>query len=129
MKDIKKQTLDWLWSAIDNKENIQIISIQDDCAVATDGYRVHAINRENLPGIIDNLNFFDIFNSISNNSSSITKFKINPEFLSKALRGFSRTVDITLTDDYLIVANYDNDDIDNNEAIIMLVLPEEKEND
>lgn len=97
-RDIKKRSLDWLWSAI-STNNMQAIRIGDNSAIATDGIRLHAINADELPDDILSAFSSGTVAELIKKDDINASFFIDPKYLIDALRGFafSEIVEITIT--------------------------------
>jgi hypothetical protein len=93
MKNLLKKQIDWLWSAIRDRDGWQIVTITDDCALATDGIRMHAINADFVPDTIDGASVGNALEAFSD-APVKAQFAVNPEFLIDALRVFNGSVDI-----------------------------------
>ncbi len=130
MKNLLRKQFNWLWDAVKGQNENHIISIQDDCAIATDRYRIHVINRDNLPVMIHGINIGSLLNQYIENKIGI-KFYINPIFLRDALKGFdsedqvtielAKLSEITENIDSLIISS----DKTSNEAFIMCMKKED----
>lgn len=93
---ILKKDIVWLYRAIDKYGTRQIINISNNAAIATDGFRLHAINPEGLPDAIRD----EIINNTIGLQNIQAEFLINPEYLIKALKGFSSyQIKITIKSD------------------------------
>lgn len=108
-KSIKKKLLDWLWSAI-STNNIQIIHIGEDAAIATDRIRAHIINASRLPDSIHGIAVCELLET----DTDATSFLVNPKYLIDALKGFtpseSSIVKIELTGNSQRIIIRDNSD-------------------
>jgi hypothetical protein len=119
-----KKDIDWLWKAASDKVKECIFSVLDNCAVATDGYRAHVINKELLPDKINGITVSEGL-GVFDNGESISRFFINPRFLYDAIGGFLNqpVVEIILVrnekrKEIAIVVEADHS---NNQAFIMCV--------
>lgn len=121
-RDIKKRSLDWLWSAI-STNNMQAIRIGNNSAIATDGIRLHAINANELPDSVLSVLPADAVTKLINKDDINTSFFINPKYLIDALQGFvlsEAIVEITTTgtaekQSQRIIINNDSENV----AVIM----------
>jgi hypothetical protein len=123
MKNLPKKDIDWLWKAIRNKLPDDVIAIQDDCAIATDGYRMHTINSLDLPDIINNFHVGDVL-KIFDEGEIKTRFVINSQFLIDALSIFQNEVHIILIQNSNIegiIVNSDNETDKDKEAFVMCI--------
>lgn len=106
MRNLLKKQIDWLYSAVRGNEKLRILSIQADCAIATDGHRMHIINAPNLPDAVDGTDIASIL-KVFDEAETVSKIKINPRFLIDALRIFDNqeSVDIDVININLIPGN------------------------
>lgn len=122
MKGLIKRQIDWLYRAINNKNdntNMEILSIQDEGALATDGKRIHAISSDKLSDHVDSANVQAVFDTFDN-ARMEARFVINPKFLADACLGFSeRAVNVILVKDESFQGVIINSEYSENEAYIM----------
>jgi hypothetical protein len=124
MRGLIKRQIDWLYKAINDKNdstNMEILSIQDDAAIATDGKRIHAISGNELSNRVDGADIEAVF-SVFDNAEVETRFAVNPKFLADACAGFSEQVNIILVRDKDFRGVIINSDYSDNEAYIMCML-------
>jgi hypothetical protein len=125
MKNLLKKQLDWLWSAVKNEDKLQIITVTEDCAMATDGARMHLVNADLAPDTVHDADIGGTLEEFSD-ASVIVLISINPEFLIDALRVFSDIVDIYYVESENIKGLVINSDESECEAFLMCI---EKVND
>lgn len=121
MIGLLKKQIDWLYRAINDKNdstNMEILSIQDEAAIATDGKRIHAISSNDLSDYVDSANIQAVFDAFDSAKVEV-RFVINPRFLADACLGFSGRVNIILVKDEGFQGVVINSEYSENEAYIM----------
>ncbi len=127
-KHINENILDWLKSAVAWGRK-QIIFIDENSAIASDGSRAHAINADDLPENIHGIPMLSLFD----NQDLKCSFVINPMFLYEALQIFTQNnssvkIELIGNDEEetkrIIISNDEN-----YTAIIMCIKDKSEDND